>query len=78
MSVRDLLGHKSIVNTERYTRLVTFGNEKYDSATANTIEEERQLAEDSWEYFQTFEGIKVFRKKSGKIQQIRLDFNRFK
>ena len=62
MSVRDLLGHKSIVNTERYTRLVTFGNEKYDSAVANTINQGRQLAEDGWEYFQTFEGVKVFRK----------------
>ena len=57
-----LLGHKSIVNTERYTHLVDYDGEKYYSATATTVEEIRQLAEDGWSYFQEIDGIKVFRK----------------
>lgn len=61
-TVQDALGHKSIMNTEIYTRLVVFENEKYDSATAQTVEEIRQLAEDGWEYFQEVNGIKIFRK----------------
>lgn len=60
--VQYLLGHKSIVNTERYIDLVDYGNEKYYSAVAQTIEEVRQLAEDCWPYFQEVEGVKIFRK----------------
>ena len=50
------------MNTERYTHLVDFGNDKYYSAVATTLEEGRKLAEDGWTYFQEFEGVKVFRK----------------
>jgi integrase len=60
--VKYALGHKSITNTERYTHLVEFGNDKYYSAVATTVEEGRKLAEDGWTYFQEFEGVKVFRK----------------
>ena len=61
-TVQDALGHKSIMNTEIYTRLVVFENEKYYSTTAKTVEELMQLAEDGWSYFQEIDGIKVFRK----------------
>lgn len=60
--VKYALGHKSIVNTERYTHLVDFGNDKYHSAVASTVEEMRKLAEDGWTYFQEADGIKIFRK----------------
>ena len=60
--VKYALGHKSITNTERYTHLVEFGNDKYYSAVATTLEEGRRLAEEGWTYFQEFEGVKVFRK----------------
>jgi len=50
------------MNTEIYTRLVVFENEKYYSTTAKTVEELMQLAEDGWSYFQEIDGIKVFRK----------------
>ena len=61
-TVQDALGHKSIQNTEIYTRLVVFGDEKYDSATATTLEELRKLAEDGWTYFQEIDGVKVFKR----------------
>jgi integrase len=60
--VQYLLGHKSVMNTERYTHLVDYRGEKYFSAVAKTLEEGRQLAEDGWTYFQEFDGVKVFRK----------------
>lgn len=60
--VQYLLGHKSVVNTERYTHLVDFGNEKYYSAVAQTVDEIRQLCEDGWSYFQEVDGTKIFRK----------------
>ena len=60
--VKYTLGHKTILNTERYTHLVDFGDDKYHSAVATTLEEGRKLAEDGWTYFQEFEGVKVFRK----------------
>lgn len=60
--VQYLLGHKSIINTERYTHLIDYEGEKYYSAVAQTIEEIRQLAEDGWTYFQEIGDVKVFRK----------------
>lgn len=60
--VKYALGHKSIMNTERYTHLIDFSSDKYHSAVAATVEEIRKLAEDGWTYFQEIGGIKVFRK----------------
>ena len=61
-TVQDALGHKSIMNTEIYTRIVVFQDEEYNSATAKTVEEVQKLAEDGWSYFCEIDGIKVFRK----------------
>jgi integrase/transposase-like protein len=60
--VKYVLGHKSIMNTERYTHIVDFDTGKYYSAVAKTLEEGIKLAEDGWTYFQEFDGVKVFRK----------------
>ena len=60
--VKYTLGHKSIMNTERYTHLVDFTGDKYYSAVATTLKEVRKLAEDGWTYFQEIDGNKVFRK----------------
>jgi site-specific recombinase XerD len=46
--VQYLLEHKSVMNTERYTHLVDFGNDKYCSAVAKTHEKVKRLAEDGW------------------------------
>lgn len=60
--VQYLLGHKSVVNTERYTHLIDYSGEKYYSAVATNLAEGIQIAEDGWTYFQEFDGVKVFRK----------------
>lgn len=60
--VKYALGHKSVMNTERYTHLVDFAEERYFSTVATTVEEIRKLAEDGWTYFQECDGIKIFRK----------------
>jgi integrase len=60
--VKYVLGHKSVMTTERYTHLVEFSSDKYYSAVATTVEEVRQLAEDGWIYFQEIDGTKIFRK----------------
>ncbi len=61
-TVQDALGHKSIMNTEVYTKMVVFKEEEYYSATAKTLEEVCKLAEDGWSFFTEIDGIKVFRK----------------
>ena len=60
--VKYALGHKSIMNTERYTHTVNFETGRYYSTVANTLEEGLKLAEEGWTYFETFDGVKVFRK----------------
>lgn len=61
--VRDLLGHKSVTNTERYTRMCVFGSEKYNHATATNDAEAGQLIEDGFEYVVTTpQGTMMFRK----------------
>jgi hypothetical protein len=57
-----LLGHKSIMNTERYTHLANFDSMQYFSATARNVDEAQKLAEDGWSYFCESEGTKIFRK----------------
>ena len=63
--VKYALGHKTIINTEKFTHLTDIENTKYYSAVATTLQEDRKLAEDGWTYFQEFEGAKVFRKPIG-------------
>jgi integrase len=61
--VKQLLGHKRIENTEVYTHLVNFEDEEYHSATAEKVEEAKQLIEKGFEYVCDMEGIKLFRKR---------------
>jgi integrase len=61
--VKQLLGHKRIENTEVYTHLVNFEDEEYHSATAQKVEEAKQLIEKGFEYVCDMEGIKLFRKR---------------
>ena len=61
--VKQLLGHKRIENTEVYTHLINFEDEEYHSATAQKVEEAKQLIEKGFEYVCDMEGIKLFRKR---------------
>lgn len=60
--VKYLLGHKSVISTERYTHIVNYQGDRYFTAMAKNLDELRQLAEDGWDYFQEIDGVKVFRK----------------
>ena len=59
-----LLGHKSIANTLIYTQLVEFeDDDKYCTATADSVEEARKLLEAGFEYIRTHDGTMLFRKR---------------
>jgi integrase len=61
--VQHLLGHKSIVTTERYTRTVEYSGDKYFSAVATTRQEKQALIEDGFEYVSSDpDGMQYFRK----------------
>jgi hypothetical protein len=63
LHVKQLLGHKSINNTLIYTQLVKFETEdQFHSATAESVEEARDLIEAGFEYVCDIDGIRLFRK----------------
>jgi integrase len=61
--VQYLLGHKSILSTERYTELEEYRPDiKYQSAVAMTLEDAQKYIEDGYTYVCKFEGHPLFRK----------------
>jgi len=61
--VQYLLGHKSIMNTEKYTHLVDYSGEKYFSAVATTRQEKQALIEEGFEFVSSDpDGTQYFRK----------------
>lgn len=50
-------------NTEIYTHLIDFENDEYHSATAQTIDEAKNLIENGFEFVCDMEGIKLFKKR---------------
>ena len=60
--VKEILRHKSILSTMKYTRLVCFKEDDYDVATATTLEEDQQLLKVGFEYVTERNGIKLYRK----------------
>lgn len=61
--VQYLLGHRSIINTERYTHLVDYTGDKYFSAVATTKTEKRALIEEGFEFVSSDpDGTQYFRK----------------
>ena len=63
LHVKQILGHKSILNTELYTQLVNFENDEFHSATVQNICEAQKLVEAGFEYVCDFEDAKLFRKR---------------
>ena len=61
--VKQLLGHKDLRTTLRYTQLIDLGNEEYHSATAKSIEEAKKLIEEGFDYVCDLDGVKLFRKR---------------
>lgn len=67
LHVKRVLGHKSIMTTQRYVDLYEeiYGNLKPDNftcETASTIKEAKKLIEQGFEYVAEFEGEQLYRK----------------
>jgi len=60
--VKKLLGHKKIENTMKYTQLIQFKDNEYDVATAQTVEEAKNLLSAGFEHVTEMHGIMLFRK----------------
>ncbi len=64
LKVMKLLGHKSIANTLIYTQLVEFeDDDKYCTATAQSVEEARALLEAGFEFVVSKDDVMIFRKR---------------
>ena len=63
LHVMQLLGHKSIENTLKYTQLVNFKTDGYIRKVAKPIEEDTQLIETGFEYITERDGYKLFKKR---------------
>ena len=63
LHVMNILGHKMIQNTLKYTHLINIQEDQYVSRIARTTVEACQLVENGFEYVCDIEGNKVFRKR---------------
>ena len=64
--VRQLLGHRSILNTQIYVILeqaIFEANDDYEIKTAETLDQACKLLEVGFEYVTEMEGRKIFRKR---------------
>ncbi len=59
----QILGHKNIKNTLRYTQLVNFEEDEYVSKAATTIRQASELIEVGYEYICEIDDVKLFRKR---------------
>lgn len=62
LHVKQLLGHKSILNTMKYTQLVNFQDDQFTCRTAKTVKEAKELIEAGFDYVTDMDGMKLFRK----------------
>jgi len=65
--VKKILGHKSLLTTQRYIELYTeiYGGlqpDQYVCETASTVKEAKQLIEAGYEYVSDMDGVKLYRK----------------
>jgi integrase len=65
LHVKQLLGHKSIKNTEIYTHLISFEEDEFHVAFAKTLEEEKKLIEAGFEFVRYSERdeLAIYRKR---------------
>ena len=62
--VKNLLGHKKIDNTMKYTQLVSFETEdQFTCKVAKTLDEAKELVETGFEYVTDMDSAKLFRKR---------------
>jgi integrase len=63
LHVMQVLGHKNIKNTLKYTQLVCFKDDEFICKVAKTVREAKDLIEAGFEYVCEVEGAKLFRKR---------------
>jgi len=63
LHVQQILGHRSLLNTQLYIQLVNTESDDYNSATAKNVEDASKLVEAGFEYVCDYDGIKLFRKR---------------
>jgi len=61
--IKQMLGHKDLRTTLRYTQLIDFAGDEFCSATAKTVEEASKLIEQGFEFVCDLDGVKLFRKR---------------
>ena len=63
LHVKEILGHRSLDNTMKYTELISFKDDEYSVRIAHTEEEACQLLETGYDYVCDYETNKLFRKR---------------
>ena len=64
LHIMDMLGHRDIKTTLIYTQLVTIESDEFDSSTAKTTKEAKELVEAGFEYICTTpENVMLFWKR---------------
>jgi integrase len=63
LHVMQLLGHKSIQNTMKYTQLIDFEDDEFTCKVAQNIKEARELIETGFEFVTDMDSQKLFRKR---------------
>jgi integrase len=63
LHVMQLLGHRNIQTTLKYTQLVSFGNDEYCCKVTKTVDEATKLIESGFEYVTEIGNHKLFRKR---------------
>jgi hypothetical protein len=63
LHVKEILGHKSLLNTMLYTQLIAFKDDDFTARVAHSEQESCQLIEAGFEFVCDFNGNKLFRKR---------------
>ena len=59
----QLLGHKSLKNTDTYTQLINLESDEWHIAHARNLEEKSKLIEAGFEYVRYKDDIAIYRKR---------------
>ncbi len=64
LHVRHILGHRSLINTVRYTHMIQYeGNDSYVCKIARNLEDASKLIESGFDYVTELDGTKLFKKR---------------